>query len=406
VSPEQSTGEEVDERSDLFSLGVMLYEMLCGRLPFDGSAVAIAKAHLASEVPPIAVRVPGLRVEPRLEAVAMRLMAKDPADRFQSARALLAHLDSAFGPSEGREDGSDHDATVQVESGQHPAAPRAISAEQQLEMLSYQMAELARSQQARRILDTRWIVTGVVVVLTLAVVLVAVLTRDGGSRPRHAESVPPAAAPEPVPPPARSVAAPVEPASTAASTAEPTPIPIAPPTAAVTPAEAPDSKVDAKVDSKTDEQPEEKIGEKDEEPPARRERPRKEARSHRKAAAEREEKRAERDEKPAPPEPKPAETRPPEPKPAETKPPEPKPQPPAPSEDEVVSVKEFRERYVKVGRQLNRLVEKRGEAATSDLSARYFDIPVQDALRSDSLRREADRTLKKLSAQIARELGE
>ncbi|HYU15262.1 MAG TPA: protein kinase [Candidatus Acidoferrum sp.] len=449
MSPEQSTGEEVDERSDLFSLGVMLYEMLCGRLPFDGTAVAIAKAHLAAEVPPILVRVPGLRVEPRLEAVAMRLMAKDPADRFQSARALLAHLDSAFGPSETQSDGPDHDATVQVDSGQMPA-PRAISAEQQLAMLSYQMAELARSQQSRRIYDTRWIVTGVIVALMLVVVTVAVMARDGNERARRAgTSQPPVAeagapvdslgggaspAPSGTAPPTTGASSDPSlvrdpgsetstagsPAAEPASTAEPAPVPTAPPPAA-TPAtagapeasarppeeparpEASTSAGEASEGSKVDEAPS---------PPARRER----SRSHKESRrGRRSGERAERGEsKPAeskpvetrPAESKPAESRPAESRPAESKPAESKPAEPEAVEDEVVSVRQFREHYEKVGKQLERLVTKRGETAAAPLSKRYFDIPVQDAVRSDSLRREADRTLKKLATQIARELGE
>ena len=97
MSPEQSTGEEIDQRSDLFSLGVMIYEMLCGRLPFDGTPIAMAKANLAARVPAIAERVPGLRVDHRLEAIALQLMAKEPEDRFQSSADLLAHIDQVFG---------------------------------------------------------------------------------------------------------------------------------------------------------------------------------------------------------------------------------------------------------------------------------------------------------------------
>ncbi|HLU67894.1 MAG TPA: serine/threonine-protein kinase, partial [Kofleriaceae bacterium] len=97
MSPEQSTGEEIDHRADLFSLGVMLYEMLAGRLPFDGTPLAMAKANLAARVPPISERVPGLKVDPRLEGVAMRLMAKEPESRFQSAAEILAHVESMYG---------------------------------------------------------------------------------------------------------------------------------------------------------------------------------------------------------------------------------------------------------------------------------------------------------------------
>src|SRR5204863_2358630 len=95
MSPEQSTGEEIDHRSDLFSLGVMIYEMLSARLPFDGTPLAMAKANLAARVPSIAERVPGLKVDSRLESIALRLMAKEPDERFQSAADLLAHIEQA-----------------------------------------------------------------------------------------------------------------------------------------------------------------------------------------------------------------------------------------------------------------------------------------------------------------------
>ncbi len=179
MSPEQSTGEEVDERSDLFSLGVMLYEMLCGRLPFDGTAVAIAKAHLASEVPPVAVRVPGLRVDPRLEAVAMRLMAKDPEERFQSARALLAHLDSAYGRADSQE-GEDHDATVQVGSDSIPVTSAPSGEQYPIEafrMTPYGMPELAASGRRARVRDPRVLITGGAILVTLVVVVVAMMWR-------------------------------------------------------------------------------------------------------------------------------------------------------------------------------------------------------------------------------------
>jgi beta-lactam-binding protein with PASTA domain/predicted Ser/Thr protein kinase len=94
LSPEQAQGHAVTATSDIYSIGVMLYEMLAGRLPFEGdSAVAVALKHL-SEVPaPISQWRPD--VHPALEAVVMAALAKDPAQRWQSAEDLAAGLEAA-----------------------------------------------------------------------------------------------------------------------------------------------------------------------------------------------------------------------------------------------------------------------------------------------------------------------
>src|SRR6188472_1432691 len=77
LSPEQAQGHPVDARSDLYSIGVVLYELLTGRVPFDGeSAVTIALKHVAEEPVPPGQLNPA--VPPALEAVVMRAMAKDP----------------------------------------------------------------------------------------------------------------------------------------------------------------------------------------------------------------------------------------------------------------------------------------------------------------------------------------
>jgi serine/threonine protein kinase len=88
MAPEQSVGDEVDPRTDLFALGVILYEMIAGVLPFEGSPAEVARLHLNVPAPPVARRVPGLAVDPLIEALSMRLMAKRPDDRPQSAREV------------------------------------------------------------------------------------------------------------------------------------------------------------------------------------------------------------------------------------------------------------------------------------------------------------------------------
>jgi eukaryotic-like serine/threonine-protein kinase len=94
LSPEQAQGHAVTATSDIYSIGVMLYEMLAGRLPFEGdSAVAVALKHLSEPPVPISQWRPD--VHPALEAVVMAALAKDPAQRWQSAEDLAAGLEAA-----------------------------------------------------------------------------------------------------------------------------------------------------------------------------------------------------------------------------------------------------------------------------------------------------------------------
>jgi len=95
LSPEQAQGLEVTAVSDLYSVGVILYEALTGRVPFEAdSAVAIAMKQV-SHTPqrPSSINP---RVSPALDAVVMRALEKDPGQRFQSAQAFIAALDAAL----------------------------------------------------------------------------------------------------------------------------------------------------------------------------------------------------------------------------------------------------------------------------------------------------------------------
>jgi eukaryotic-like serine/threonine-protein kinase len=96
LSPEQAQGHAVTATSDLYSIGVMLYEMLAGRLPFEGdSAVSIALKHLSEPPTPISRIRPD--VHPALESVVMAALAKDPAYRWQTAEDLGEALAAAGG---------------------------------------------------------------------------------------------------------------------------------------------------------------------------------------------------------------------------------------------------------------------------------------------------------------------
>jgi serine/threonine protein kinase len=91
MSPEQLLGQEIDARSDLYSLGVTFYEMLTGRLPFRRSATGsdweIRKGHIELDPPPIVEIRP--EIHPQLAAIVMRAMRKNPNDRYQSAVDFL-----------------------------------------------------------------------------------------------------------------------------------------------------------------------------------------------------------------------------------------------------------------------------------------------------------------------------
>jgi len=92
ISPEQAMGERVDHRSDLYSLGVVLYEMLMGRVLFDAdSPISVALKHLNEPVP--SLRLQRADIPPEVEALVDRCLAKDREERFQSAGELIAAID-------------------------------------------------------------------------------------------------------------------------------------------------------------------------------------------------------------------------------------------------------------------------------------------------------------------------
>lgn len=127
MSPEQAKGEEVDGRSDLFSLGCVLYECLVGEQPFQSGNVTGVLLRIINDRPPD-VDWPGLGLPSGLAEVVAHAMAKDPADRYPSGAALIQALESlSCGVEEGAGAGIDDDAeanvSASVDGDENDAAP-------------------------------------------------------------------------------------------------------------------------------------------------------------------------------------------------------------------------------------------------------------------------------------------
>jgi serine/threonine-protein kinase len=118
IAPEAVRGMAIDVRSDIYSVGVILYEMLAGSVPFRGASAVDTMLKAAAEpVPPLRSLAPDLDVTPELESLLSRALAKRPEDRYASVDAFMEHLrycrsclgDQSRRASSGRDDGAQKD---------------------------------------------------------------------------------------------------------------------------------------------------------------------------------------------------------------------------------------------------------------------------------------------------------
>jgi serine/threonine-protein kinase len=99
MAPEQASARPMDERTDVYAVGVLLYEMLSSRRPFEGGSMDVMRAKLVDMPPPLAQARPDVTPDERLEALLATALAREPDARFASATAMLQALDTVPQPA-------------------------------------------------------------------------------------------------------------------------------------------------------------------------------------------------------------------------------------------------------------------------------------------------------------------
>ncbi|AKF05615.1 serine/threonine-protein kinase [Sandaracinus amylolyticus] len=223
MAPEQSRGDVIDHRSDLYAAGVVLYQMICGVVPFAGeNALGVLTRHLVEAPIPPSERRHELGVPPALEAICLRALQKDPGDRWQSAADMADAVERAV-----RELGTDADARL----GEGPFRPTAAKPAPKKSEAPPPNEPVATRASA---LPRTWMMMAPALIAAIA--LVAVLgsrgSEDAPRAPREAAATP--AQVSVAAPPTTAIEAPsIEPARTddprLDETTHETPAPVSPP---------------------------------------------------------------------------------------------------------------------------------------------------------------------------------
>ncbi len=175
-SPEQATGSVVENTSDIYSTGVVMYEMLTGRVPFVGDTpVAVAMQHIQDAPPPITDYAP--ETPPAVVAVVMKALEKDPRKRFQSAREMA---DALMKAKEGKLDPSlvAQEPSAPLVPGKPPQRLQELSPRKQQSTTRRPAAPVRRRRSRRKLARTALSVLGVAGILAvLAIGVVQVYDR-------------------------------------------------------------------------------------------------------------------------------------------------------------------------------------------------------------------------------------